>query len=466
MIILLEIIKYLFLFWLGMTVIYKAINGIIIFIYLIRDEIRIRKVYKNVDQTVVDFMSKIGRAILFVGKIGAGKTTQQALVTHFCTIDCYVQTREVVDRFKEEYIELDYTLLDVEIESVFKEYTKAMEEDPTIQYHFKNLFDVMADKYCDLLSEHSLNDGVTRKSFYDAFYQYIFAYCRIKNNHYVVANTKVYSYITNNYAYGFEGEMMSLKKMYEKKSLYFDEYMVIVKDENSLDPDDYYLNWQKTYKEDNGKAIFLRIIRHLFEGTVRFLTTDQDAVGMVANQRKIMDTFIYVMGMKIQCDRPTLTRLILNFKTFVKGMEQTWAKVFKRGRKRIDYLNNNNRFKKAVRWLSRLQGKVYSRALICYTDRIYRDAEDCQALRNNTESKRYYEEGKILGPIQWCYGSIDTYEFHYVYRWFQSQYGKNFWNLTEFKEIMTQAELDQKVGHMLKRKGSEEAKEEIEYEVN
>ena len=470
MIIVLQIIIGLFLFYLVWTIIRFFVSTIIFFIKIIIDEIVIRKVYSTIDYTVMDFMSKIGRAILFVGKIGSGKTTQQALFTHYATIDCWTETRKVCDDFADEFTEIDFTLLNVEIEKLYDDYRLAMETDPDINYHFKNLFDVLADKYCDLLSDRFTDDGVTRTYFYDAFYKYVFAYCRVKNNHFVVANTQVYSYITNNYALGFTGNMMSLKEMYDNESLYFDEYMVIVKDENSADPDDYYLNYQSIYKDDNGKHLFIRFIRHLFEGTVRFCTTDQDACGMVANQRKIMDTFIYVMGLKIKCERPTLTKFILNLKTTVRDLEQFYARFFKIKRKREHYLNNNNNFKRFIKFLMGIQRNLYSKAMVEYTDRIYHDADDCKNLRNNSDSHTYYEDAKLIGPIQWCFGSIDTHEFHYIYRWFQSKYGKNFWNLKEFKEIVTIEDLNEKTAHMLKRKKSEKKLDnndmtESDYEV-
>jgi len=373
MIIVLQIFIGLFIFYLVWTIIRKIVSAIIFFIKVIIDENSIRKVYRTIDFIVMDFMSKIGRAILFVGKIGSGKTTQQALFTHYATIDCWTETRKVCDDFRDEFTEIDFTLLNVEIEKLYDDYRLAMENDPEINYHFKNLFDVLADKYCDLLADRFIDDGVTRTYFYDAFYKYVFAYCRVKNNHFVVANTQVYSYITNNYALGFTGNMMSLKEMYDNESLYFDEYMVIVKDENSADPDDYYLNYQSIYKDDNGKHLFIRFIRHLFEGTVRFCTTDQDATGMVANQRKIMDTFIYVMGLKIKCERPTLTKFILNLKTFVRDFEQFYARFFKTKKKRDHYLNNNNNFKRFIKFLMKIQRYLYSKAMVEYTDRIYQD---------------------------------------------------------------------------------------------
>lgn len=451
MIIVLDIIKYLFGFWLIMTGIYLGIETIIFFSSLIYDEHSIKWYYERIDNWVTDYISKIGYAILIVGKIGSGKTTQQAMLSHFLTIDCYLKVKKVMDDFREEYIELDYTMLNGEIEKLFAQYTKAMEEDPEVQYHFKNLFDVLADKYADLYASHRNDDGVNLKTFYDEFYKYVFAYCRLKNNHYVCCNTKLYSYITHNYAYGFESRMMNLKEMYEEESLYFDEYMVICKDENSADPNDYYLNYKEIYQEDNGKHLFLRFIRHIFEGTVRFLTTDQDATGMVANQRKIMDTFIYVMGNQIVCDRPTLTKLIVRLKGFVKVLEKEYARLFVSKEKRSVYVENPNRFKKVIRFLKRMQAKVYSKSLIVYTNRIYKDADDCSALRNNTEGKSYYKDAKLIGPIQWAFGSIDTHEFHYIYRWFQSKYGHNFWNLHEFKDICTQVELDKKAKELMRR---------------
>ena len=427
MIIVLKIIGYVFLFWLVMTGIYGVIETVIFFSSLIYDERSIKWYYRRIDYWVTDYIGKIGYAILIVGKIGSGKTTQQAMLSHFLTIDCYLKVKKVMDDFREEYIEIDYSMLNGEIEKLYRQYTSLMENDPEVQYHFKNLFDLLADKYVDINASHYNDDGVSLKKFYDEFYKYCFAYCRLKNNHYVC---------------GFESRMMALKEMYEEESLYFDEYMVICKDENSADPEDYYLNFKEVYKEDNGKHLFIRFIRHIFEGTVRFLTTDQDATGMVANQRKVMDTFIYVMGNQIVCDRPTLTKLIVKVKGIVKAIEKEYARLFVSKAKQKVYLENPNRFKKVIRFLKRQQAKVYSKSLIVYTNRIYKDADDCNALRNNTDGKSYYEEAKLIGPIQWAFGAIDTHEFHYIYRWFQSKFGHNFWNLHDFKDICTQAELE------------------------
>lgn len=465
MMIVLAGIKYLCLFWLIMTIILISVKTIIFFISLIVDEVRIKKWYQKIDYVVTDFISKIGYAILINGKIGSGKTTSQALITHYLTIDCLTKVQQVIQDFKDEYNELDFTLIDLEIETLYSQYLKAMEEDPTINYHFKNLFDVLADKYCDLLSEHKYDDGVNVKSFYDGFYDYIFAYTRLKNNHYVCANTKVYSYITHNYAMGYKSNYMSLKAMYDENSLYFDNYMVIVKDENSASPDDYYLNYHKIYKDDDGKHLFLRFIRHLFKGTVRFITTDQDATGMVANQRKILDTFVYVLGLKIVCDRPTLTKLLI----FLRQCSYTWEKMFCKtfvpSNKQKIYLDNNNMFKKLRKMFIKIQSNIYSRALVKYEYRIYKEADDCANLRNNTDSRSYYDSATLIGPIQWCFGSIDTHEFNYIYRYFQSHYGHNFWNLNEFKEIVSQIDLDEKTAMILDRKYDEEI-EEVDEEEN
>lgn len=346
---------------------------------------------------------RLGKLIYFIGHVGAGKTTMMCGISNVLTdvlIDNAKRKRiEIIDMFPQ----VDFSVID----GICKGYIdqgiyntavillRVMEEDG-----FDKVFDGYQDTYL----------GYHRN--YDLLTDYVDATVAILLNNYVYyLASRFYSPVTNNYALEYDYDSIKIKDRHEMKDYKIMRYKIILEDEIAAS-DSIASNYVQIAKSDAGKSLFQRFIRHLGKGTIYFLTTSQEFTRAVAEERRLATSSFDIYSIRrVSCNSliKSIYKLIINYCEFYTNLVKAFL-----GQDLIRKFEYSGKtLKKLKLWANHKLYYWNATDYLVYEGIHYTNPNDVGKNLKNCE--REAEKFKFVFPIQYCFGSVDTYDFSIIH---------------------------------------------------
>jgi len=249
------------------------------------DKISNTRCEKMEDNTIEEVKSKmLGFYISIQGIVRAGKTALAVFLSNVTQLILIDDINNQIEFFRTLNWEIDFNEMDNDI-------LELKHNDRHITA--KQIRNKLYPKYKELLDqEHDFGNKKIKGNKY--FNKYIKAVMRSEDTHFAFASIDVISAVTGTKSLEFNPDNISLKECQENKSYVLTNYLVILDDDKQIQTDKSNKNYLEVAKEDKGASLFFRLIGNMFEETVYYITTSQNAEGIVKEERILANSQITI----------------------------------------------------------------------------------------------------------------------------------------------------------------------------
>lgn len=429
--------------WLMILLSLSPLFLIVIFLlfWLIYDLVRFTLLSDRAEESYAKFCSDVGYVSYLCGNVGAGKTTIGCGFTNFLTLKLIQDSNKTIDDFHRIFYYVDFNILDSLIFHCF---------------HYGNYKSSFVMKYCfrespyfEIIFDDSkyYDDYLSIKSYKSLFKDYIDALSAIIRNNYVYFNQdKFFNRITSSYAYRSDSSLIEIKDRYKNKDYKLFNYSIVFDDEKVLDKKN--TDYQKIAKEDRGADMFLRLIRHIGEGHLYYLTTSQRFTRVVLEERELATSIFYVNSRKEVLSYSLfifLCDLFINFLNFCTKFLYSFLHDDIASLK----ANKPSRIRRLCESIKHKKDYLYAHSYILYRGVLYHSIDDVGKKPENCAFGS--SEFSYLIPITFCYGSADTYGFHFIEEELEKCKSVN------IKDSASKISLSEYANQLLSQKESEKA---------
>lgn len=369
-------------------------------------------------------INHFGHVVAVSGSIRSGKTTLVAGLTHLYTykIINYLENRiyEIELILKEiNFVKFrqQIDLLDINIDNF----------NDRLNYILREFFKI--DDFGEKLLTHNLDesyfDYLEYKDKIKLLKDYALCYLHLKRASYIFSNIRMFNHVTNSYSLAFHNNWIKLKEHQEFPLL---ENSVFIEDDKLIF-DSNIGSMKKLYK-DSGSDLFFRLFGHLFRETSYYICTVQDINRWIKLEREIAQTFIHVFSSNVVGNYPKIN-------WFLQVCESVLKFIYNRLHllvKREEYFEEENFFKKMFYKIHQVRKKLFSKAFVRFDVGIYSDIEKVgKEIKDDDQMSYYYS---FVIPVPYCYGSLNTHEFHVLYDYLYNRSKVKYRDLkqTEVKE--------------------------------
>lgn len=379
-----------------------------------------------------NFLNNNLRYIVYVvGQVRAGKTTFSAGYTN-------IRTKYLIDKVRRQ---IDFACLafpkvpfneinEILIDDFEKGYKDSFKEAKKLIAKDMPFADYSEQKYNNHVTPHPV-------PFMDILEDYINAIWAYARNDYVYYYGKAfYSQITNNDAMDYDPSMLYIKDRLKDKNYHIFPYSIIFEDERQMSG----LDNQKSKeyaKADTGSADFKRLIGQIGKESIYYVTTNQE-FGTDINRERNLATEIVEIEKSTAINPYFLQRFIISlyelpFK-IVKWFDE------KKDRKNISPLmkltNYRKHLAKAMLWRKYWGSKGFIR----FKGIIYHNANDVN--KSKQFALKGVDELRVIIPLKYCYGSVNTFQFYSVQRELLS---RSTWTLKDEPKTITAEDLADRI---------------------
>lgn len=371
-----------------------------LFIDLIR-ELRFRKALID---TEMNIKYKFGYTMYIFGPIRVGKTTLMAALQNILTKELRNVAIKNIQSVKEQIIEVDYRKVDEILEECFFQ-----------EVFYKDAARILQERFPQLLTG-SINDKINLKIDYIKLLErYVEAYYSLLRNNYVYSPKvlPIFNRITHTWSMKYEGSNLKLKEAYDNQDFNITRYSIICFDEKGLDQDKKNTSTFANASVDDGFNEALKIFGNAGKELMYLITTNQEYSQYLKSERTLFVSNIEVCSNRVLPRFKILMILITYLKNIVNFI-YFWAKFFHFGSiNRNSYVNKKNIFKRALRRLALWQSDVYSKAIIRYDIKLYKDGSSIG--KENAPGKENYEELSLYFPVTYAFGNIDSHIYSFIF---------------------------------------------------
>jgi len=343
-------------------------------------------------------VANLGLIVYVCGQIGCGKTTfGSALANDFALIFAEKANETIAD-VRLAIPDIDFDKVDSEIDSAYL--SGISNPDYILNVCLSDLRNLESE------SKGYYYDYLFPVSKVSLIKDYIKARIAIdRDNWTYFVGRKYYCFVNNRWAMDFFPEMLNIKERHQSKDYSIADYSVVFEDEKILSGSDS-MHSSEIAKEDNGKSVFFRLIRHLGKGNIRYITTCQDFGRDVKEQRELATDICYITK---RTEIPVfsfglvfsnlLFSILSDFYFLKNGLEVSFKK------RADDSLTLKERKKLS---------SVNQRIKKCYSDFFIKYDV------NHFSSSSDFDKGvkpvsmDFCFPISFAYGGVDTYAFSFV----------------------------------------------------
>lgn len=398
-------------FLLRLTIIVLIIVGI----FVLKD-FRDRKYAKKLYNITTNYIFKnVGPNIAITAKVRAGKTTSASAITHVLTLKLKQDILEKRELMQNVILTINYLTLDNDILSMH----------PKVSNNKFNTCQVVTSTLLEKYKEHLFrtkedgttvniyyNDHINLRSFVELFKTYVEAtYWNIENN-FVMSNVTIRSRITNTESIDLKNEFIELKNQYRDNYFFLRRYCVFVYDETGVFNDKRSENWQSAANADSGTSIFYSLTGHIFKETSYTINIIQNFERWLKSERELNSVIFEPTGFKIIGNLKFYDKL-LNFVSAVLNLLMRIRMKFMKKYKRENYYYSPNRFKRLQLKILDLRNLNLSESYLSYKFKVYKKASYLNKTKN--EEDPYYDEFDFVFPITYCWGTVDTHYYSFLY---------------------------------------------------
>lgn len=385
--------------------------------FVIYDTIRFLNSKEKYRYTVGVVGRLLGYIIYITGAIRAGKSSVMNGMSHAIQEHLLADLHEKLQHVQLIINEIDYNVVNDQIMAM---YQSGLDVD--------TIFDTLKEFYAsDLLRTY--DNGLTVESHLDLFFVYIYSFCRILDNNFVMSTQPVLSRITGTQAKVFDTSWMDVKVQAETTGVYaIERYNVIMEDDQNMNSKKESHNHYTIAKEDAGKDLWMRTFGHLYKETCYYLTTMQSAERIVKVERELTTSVIFVEGFDLIELR--YIRLILNIVRLLIGLlykafllfRFPWPFRYKKLQhegyrvkvdRRLVHKQAPSVWRKLDFFMLRLQELLFAHSYLRFKLRRYSKPEEVG--RNNSANMQYYDPLVLHFPTRYCFGVADTHAFSFLH---------------------------------------------------
>lgn len=366
---------------------------------------------KELLESQIGFIQRLGYDVAIDGKKGAGKTT---LVTGVCQLVPFM------------FQSMIYSLQD-EISSIIPEFPferlKLRFQDLRVKYDFNTSMNLLRNEYTviddlgEIAFKYGLDeiyfDGSTKKYKYSMVEEFFYAFNEMLRPSHIYSNIEMFIHA--------EGYTTELKRSWfdikNNNDYPIPDYAFMVVDENSLrDGND---NAISRLNADTGSSDRMRLQRNAAKGTNFTWYTQQNADRTFASERELFDSIVHVER-SYMVAVPKFRLNFLNFKRKLNDLLYRLSiKLFHKHD--LDYLDSMNKFKIRKRNYEIKEKKLINKSWLCFDCTIYDSINDIKI----TNERKLFESGafqyQFYFPIWYCYGNVDSYCFRPVFEYLRNR---------------------------------------------
>ena len=375
----------------------------------------------------------LGLVTYICGNIGVGKTTCGSAISNVLSKIKKEQALSKAASIREIFSKIDFNKVDAVIALAFK--SELTNTDAILNFLFENFPDIKEE-----IQNKFFDDGFYPVSYTSLLRDYIDAVIAVERNRYVYFNRrKFYCWTTDTWAMNYTPSMIDLKDRFLGKDYKIQRYTVIFEDEKVLSGK-VSTNYSEVAKEDGGGDTFLRLIRQLGKGTIHYLSTSQDFIRVVKQERELATGVLNLVKRKeqlcvdlrstfIDIAYDILTRWQVFLDSLLDRISVQRYQEYKRkekvcleaevevpekiqeGIKKWSSLvsKKGSFLKSIIADLSRKKEKIFADSYITYRGMYYTKAEDVGKKKEDCVGQVL--DVKLTFPIRYAYGSTDTYAF-------------------------------------------------------
>ena len=344
-----------------------------------------------------------GNVVAVSGAIRSGKSTLVAGLGHLYTFKIVYSLNQRLQEIELILKEINFSklrnkleLLNLDLDSYLKKFNFVIGDF------------IQSDDFGECLYSHDLNgsyfDFLKYQDKIELLKEYIYLYLHLKRKNYVFSNVRMFNHFLSSYSFEFDNSWIKLKENQDFPLL---ENSVFVEDDKLIF--DSNIGTMKKLYQDSGSDLFFRLFGHLFRETSYYICTVQDINRWIKLEREIAQTFIHVFSSNVVGNYPKIN-------WFLQACESVLKFIYNRLHwfvKREEYFEKNNFFKKVFYKIHQLRKKLFSRSFVRFDVGIYTDIDKVgKEIKDDDQMSFYYS---FVIPVPYCYGSVDTHEFHFLY---------------------------------------------------
>lgn len=378
-------------------------------------------------------INHFGNVVAVSGPIRSGKTTLVAGLTHLYTI-------KIINSLQNRLHEIELILKEINFNKLCNKLDLLNLDLDSYLGKFKFIIDdfIQFDDFGQCLFSHNLNvpyfDFLKFQDKIELLKEYVYLYLHLKRVNYVFSNVRMFNHVTNSYSFEFDNDWIKLKENQDFPLL---ENSVFVEDDKLIY--DSNIGFMKKLYQDSGSDLFFRLFGHLFRETSYYICTVQDINRWLKLEREIAQTHVFVFSSNVVGNFPKIN-FVLQLVESILGFIYNRVHWFV---KKEEYFEENNFFKKVFYKIHQLRKKLFSKAFVRFDVGIYSDIEKVgKEIKDDDQMSYYYS---FVIPVPYCYGSLNTHEFHVLYDYLYNR------SKLKYKDLkQTEINADE-VGQLLKK---------------
>ena len=373
---------------------------IVILIDLVR-HFRYKQAFNN---TVALVKYEFGHSIYCYGPIRSGKSTCMVALTHVFTYILQQAALETIQKTKNIIIKADWNKVDAYVKELYLN-----------KINIQTAVLLLIDRFPQWLTGRYYSHINLIIDYEKLINSYVEAQYSILENNYVLSPriTPIYNRLTKTFSKTLIEPNLKLKEAYDKKVFALSRYKIICVDEKGLDPDKKNTSTMANASVDDGYNEGLKIIGNAGKETMYLITTNQDFFQYLRAERSLFTTIVEMKGIKILPRWKIVSKCLIHLQELVNFFYKiSTAFKFTAIRKNA-YRTNENIYKKFLRRITLWNDFIFSKAYICYSVNLYSSEQDIG--KRNTSETTYYQEKKLIFPITYAFGNLDTHVYSFVF---------------------------------------------------
>ena len=356
------------------------------------------------NNTVALVKYEFGYAMYLFGKIRSGKSTCMSALTHAFTYIIQGNAQETIAKVKGIIIKADWSKIDSLVNQLYQE-----------RINYQIAANVLIERFPQWLTGKHFSKINLDVSYQKLIESYVEAMYALIENNYVLSPriTPIYNRITKTFSKTLIEPNLKIKEAYDSNTFGLSRYKIICVDEKGLDPDKKNTSTMQNASVDDGFSEGLKIFGNAGKETMYFITTNQDFKQYLRSERALFPVIIEMKGLKILPRWKILSKLIKHLNSITQ-FNYSVITFFHFGKiRKNSYLVNENIFKKIFRKLNSWNDYIFSKSYILYDVNVYTSEEDIG--KKNTQETKYYKEEKLIFPITYAFGNLDTHVYSFVF---------------------------------------------------
>lgn len=333
------------------------------------------------------------------GRQGKGKTTFASGLTNALTFANMNLLRARMKRATITFHDLNFLPIKEIID-------KSFDEGDSIQECFAKVLEEFPEFFDNIDNHLKIVKGTAvLRQFIDAMYAYK------RNNFVMYSNTEendFVSYANGQTAMHYDPSFINLKDIYKSgEEFKIPRYCIIFEDEKQNSGKDCYRTFEIA-KQDTGASIFFEYIRHLGDGTMYYITTDQTFAASFSGERKLATSIVRILDREDLAVKKTRNKFYDLRERFIN-----WRYDRKTRKSEFPIIFDKSKLRSKLFKIQQRKNEIFADGFVQYKVRIYHAFDD---VGKKIEASTFdAEERYFTFPTKSVYGSVDTVAFGFLY---------------------------------------------------